>query len=107
MQNAEESLARAWDSEREKVHRKMRFRLNSGRTSAVYIRHGLGGDTEGLLKSPQEYKGCTRDVHRANTLPTRWQRAVPALGQGYLGVMNSISRRDTAPGRKAGGGGSG
>src|ERR1039458_6932565 len=40
----------------------MEFHLNNGQTSAVRIRHGLGGDTVGLPKSARMYKGCTRDV---------------------------------------------
>src|ERR1035438_7714872 len=40
----------------------MEFHLNNGQTSAVRIRHGLGGDTVGLPKSVRMYKGCTRDV---------------------------------------------
>src|ERR1039458_642894 len=42
-----------------------------------------------------------------STVATRWQRAAPTLRPGRLGLMNSTSRRDTAPGRKVGGGGSG
>ncbi len=43
-------------------HGEMRFYLNSGQTSAVNIRLGLGGDATGLLKSPREYQESTREA---------------------------------------------
>src|ERR1039458_9148986 len=64
----------------------MEFHLNNGQTSAVRIRHGLGGDTVGLPKSARMYKGCTRDVqgmykgttssqHHRNPIATPGHRA--------------------------------
>src|ERR1035437_2514006 len=66
------------------------FILNSGPAGAVRSTHGFSGDAAGLRKSPQGYKGRTREmyrrcnggareVQRTNTLTTRWQHAITSV----------------------------
>src|ERR1035437_9807155 len=68
----------------------MQFHLNSGPTSAVKPRRGLGGDAAGLRKSSRGYKGRTREIHRRYngdiseqhariTLPSRYHHATITL----------------------------
>src|ERR1035437_3701632 len=72
----------------------MQFHLNSGPTSAVKPRRGLGGDAAGLRKSSRGYKGRTREIHRRYngdiseqhariTIPSRSPHARPTLAPPY------------------------
>src|ERR1039458_8106036 len=83
----------------------MEFHLNNGQTSAVRIRHGLGGDTVGLPKSARMYKGCTRDVQGMYKGCTRdvqgmykgCTRDVQGMYKGYLRATQGNNIVTTPP----------
>ena len=83
MQQAEECLGRAGDSGSEGVYERMRFRLNSGPSSAVKASQGLGGDTVVPPKSPRENTKRIRREHESiSQAPPPWQHAGRSLANG-------------------------
>jgi hypothetical protein len=82
MQNAENG------SSGERIHGKMKLRVNNGQTNAVKPRLWLGGETGVLPISSGEHKGETMEIHRRftgdmpehhhrSTLPPRSAQRLP------------------------------
>ena len=70
--------------------RQMRFSLNSGQASAVYIRPCLGGDTVVLPKSSRQDEECARNPHR---IPSEYPpefRPIPCLAPALPHAIPSI-----------------
>ena len=78
----EEWLARAGDSRRKAICGRIRFSMNNDRTSAVEIRHRLGGANVETAESSRGNKGRTQGEYEENTkrIPREYVSTSQATG---------------------------